>query len=234
MQARQPTFGPEVLAGADEPVRRFLGHAIREGAPIGRPLHLAMQGRIRVGAWLPFTAQQTIDGASFAWRAKIGKGRFAPLHVVDAYARGTGSTEGRLLGRTRLFGARDADTTRSAAGRLALESVVFAPHCVLPGPGVAWHAQDDDVVVASLRVPPEHPEVRVWIDEQGAVRSVGALRWGDAGGGRHDYVPCGGEVLAEARFGDLVLPSRLQVGWWFGTARFRPFFEAEIGEAVPA
>jgi hypothetical protein len=115
VEARLPTSGPEVLAGVDEPVRRLLGYAIREGAPIGRPLRLAMEGRIRVGVWLPFTAQQTIDGASFAWRAKVGKGRFAPLQVVDAYAHGTGSTEGRLLGRTRLFGARGADTTRSAA-----------------------------------------------------------------------------------------------------------------------
>jgi hypothetical protein len=227
-------FSPDLVAGLDEPVRRFLRHAIRDGAPIGRPVRLSMQGRIRVGLWLPFTAQQTIDGASFAWRARVGRGRLAPLQVTDAYACGTGSTEGRLLGRKRVFGARDADTTRSAAGRLALESVVFAPHCVLPSAGVAWRAEDDHVIVASLHVPPERPEVRVLIDDRGGVRSVSALRWGDAGGGRHEYLPCGGDVLAEGRFGDLVLPSRLRVGWRVGTPRFRPFFEAGIQEAVPA
>jgi hypothetical protein len=30
-----------------------------------------------------------------------------------------------------------------------------------------------------------------------------------------------------------VLPARVSVGWWFGTARFAPFFEAEILDAVP-
>ena len=112
MEARLPTFGPEVLAGVDEPVRRFLGHAIREGAPIGHPLRLAMEGRITAPA-----------------------------------ARRGGCSAGR---------------------------------------------------------------------------------------GSSACVPCGGDVLAEARFGDLVLPSGLRVGWWFGTTRFRPFFEADIREAVPA
>ena len=28
---------------------------------------------------------------------------------------------------------------------------------------------------------------------------------------------------AERRFGDVVLPSEISVGWWFGTPRFRPF-----------
>jgi hypothetical protein len=33
---------------------------------------------------------------------------------------------------------------------------------------------------------------------------------------------------AERRFGDLVVPSELTVGWWYGTARYSPFFQATI------
>jgi hypothetical protein len=35
-------------------------------------------------------------------------------------------------------------------------------------------------------------------------------------------------VHGERAFGELQVPSRLSVGWWFGTPRHAPFFEAEI------
>jgi hypothetical protein len=47
------------------------------------------------------------------------------------------------------------------------------------------------------------------------------------------YIRCGGEVEAEQRFGDLVIASRLTVGWWFETARWAPFFKAHILSAEP-
>jgi hypothetical protein len=53
----------------DERVRRFFSHAIRDGAALAGGVRLTMAGRVRVGAWLPFTADQTVDGRSFAWRA---------------------------------------------------------------------------------------------------------------------------------------------------------------------
>ena len=37
----------------------------------------------------------------------------------------------------------------------------------------------------------------------------------------------------EKRFGDIVIPSRLTAGWWHGTPRYDPFFEAEIRAAEP-
>jgi hypothetical protein len=35
-------------------------------------------------------------------------------------------------------------------------------------------------------------------------------------------------VHAERRFDDLLIPSSLSVGWWFGTPRQAPFFKARI------
>jgi hypothetical protein len=95
-------------------VRRYLAHAIRPGAPLTDRVRLAMTGRIKAGPWLPFSAEQTLSARSFVWRASVG--RVTPLRVVDRYAGGAGRTEGRLLGHVRLFGASDANTTRSAAG----------------------------------------------------------------------------------------------------------------------
>jgi hypothetical protein len=226
-------FTADMLASLDEPVRRYFGHAISDGAALPNGVRMAMSGRIKVGLWLPFTAEQTVDGRSFTWRARVGRGPFIPLRVTDRYADAVGSTEGCLLGRLTLFHAHDADTARSAATRAAIESVVFAPPCVLPGRGVSWRAETQNVIVAGFDLPPERPEVRVRIDEHGAIRTVSALRWGNAGEKTFRYVPFGGDVHAERRFGDLVLPSILSVGWWFGTPRYAPFFRAEISAVTP-
>ena len=103
---------------------------------------------------------------------------------------------------------------------------MFAPPSVLPGRGVTWRAETDNVIVARFDLPPEHPEVRLHIDDHGAIRTVSALRWGNAGEKTFQYIPFGGEIHAERRFGDLVLPSTLSVGWWFDTPRYAPFFHA--------
>jgi hypothetical protein len=221
-------FQPPLISARDEPVQRFFNHAIRDGAALTRGVRVTMTGRIKVGAWLPFTAEQTADGRSFVWRARVGWGPITPLRVLDRYADGAGTTEGRLLRRLTLFHADDLNTTRSSAARAALESVVFAPHSVVPQRGVAWRAETEDIIVARFDLPPEHPEVRTRIDEHGAIRTVSALRWGNAGENTFQYIPFGGQVHAERRFGDLLIPSSLSVGWWFGTPRYAPFFKAHV------
>ena len=226
-------FCSDMVAGLDEPVRRYFSHAISDGDALPNGVRMEMRGRIKVGVWLPFTAEQTVDGRSFTWRARVGRRPFTPLRVTDRYADAVGSTEGRLLGRVTLFHARDADTARSAATRAAIESVAFAPPSVLPGRGVTWRAESDSVIVADFDLPPEHPQVRVRIDEHGAIRTVSALRWGNAGEKTFRYIPFGGEIHAERRFGDLVLPCNATVGWWFDTSRYTPFFKAEISAVTP-
>ena len=227
-------FSSDTLADLDEPVRRYFSHAISDGAALSNGVRMAMSGRIKVGLWLPFTAEQTVDGRSFTWRARVGRGPLTPLRVTDRYADAAGSTEGRLLGRVTLFDAHDANTARSAAMRAAIESVVFAPTSVLPDRGVAWRAETESIIVARFDLPPEQPEVRVRIDEHGAMRTVSGMRWGDAGKKTFQYIPFGGEIHAERRFGELVLPSRATVGWWFATPRYAPFFHAEITAVTPA
>ena len=225
-------FTPDQLAGLDEPVRRYFNHAIADGSVLPGGVRMAMRGHIKVGLWLPFTAVQTVDGRSFAWQARVGRGPLTPLRVTDRYADSIGRTEGRLLGQVTLFGTEDYDTARSAATRAAIESVVFAPPSVLPDRGVAWRAETDHVIVARFDLPPEHPEVRLSIDEHGALRTVTAQRWGNAGETAFQYIPFGGEIHAERRFGDLLLPSSVSVGWWFGTPRYEPFFKALITDVA--
>ena len=82
-------------------------------------------------------------------------------------------------------------------------------------------------------MPPERPEVHLRIDDRGAVRSASALRWDNGEHGLRGYIPCGGAVEAEQRFGGLVIASRVTVGWWFETPRWAPFFMADILSAEP-
>ena len=227
VNAARARFDRSLIGDLDEPVQRFFAHAIRDGAALGGGVRLSMTGHINVGAWLSFSAEQTADGRSFAWRARVGCGPITPLRVVDRYADSAGVTEGRL-GRLRLFRADDLDTTRSAAARAALESVVFAPASVLPSLGVSWSAESENLIVGRFDLSPEHPEVHARIDGRGALVTVSALRWGNAGGRTFGYIPCGCEVHAERRFGDLVVPSSLTVGWWFDTPSYAPFFKAHI------
>ncbi|HKP91981.1 MAG TPA: DUF6544 family protein [Thermoleophilaceae bacterium] len=224
-------FDPGSLAGLDEPVRRHLTHAIHPGAPLSRGTRLTTRGRIKVGPpWLRYRAVWDGDGRSFEWRARAGRGL---LRVVDRYAEDGASTSVRLLDRIGIVHADDEDVVRSAAGRAAIEAVIWSPASVLPERGVTWRADADDEIVASWELPPERPEVRVRIDAAGAIRECFLLRWDDGGHGRRGYVPMGGLVREERRFGDLVLPSRITCGWWFDQPQWWPFFEAEVESAEP-
>ena len=173
-------FTPDLLAGLDEPVRRYFSHAVRDGAALPNGVRMAMSGRIKVGLWLPFTAEQTVDGRSFTWQARVGR---------------------------TLFHAQDGNTARSAATRAAIESVVFAPPSVLPDRGVTWRSETGNLILARFDLPPERPEVRARIDQHGAIRAVSALRWGNAGAQTFQYIPFGGEIDAERRFGDFGFPA---------------------------
>ena len=220
------------MANLDEPVRRYFAHALAPGAPLGAGMLLTMEGRIKARAWMPYEAEWQGDGRSFEWRARAGR-PFRPLRVVDRYSAGSGAMDVRVFGRIGLVHARGEDTTRSAAGRAAVEAAVWAPASLLPSGGVAWHAQDCEEIVATWEVPPERPEVHVKIDHTGAVRSVSVMRWDDGSHGRHGYIRCGGEVRAERRFADLVVASDITVGWWFETPRWAPFFTARVLDARP-
>lgn len=222
-------FTPALLDGLDEPVRRHLTHAIADGAPLQPSgVRLTMRGRIRVGRWLPFTAVQHLDADALHWEARIALGPLTLLRVVDAYDDGSGRQDGYLFGRRRVMHAEGEDVTRSAAGRVALECAMSAPTTLLPAPDVEWCAEADDIITVRRVIRPERPEVRIGLGADGAVRWVVADRWGGPDGKAGAYVPCGGDVEAQRRFGDLTVPSAFTVGWGYGTPAYAPFFRAEI------
>ncbi len=226
------TFDATCLQGLDEPVRRYFEHALAPGAPLVRGMRLQMTGRIHAGRWLPFRGWWEGDGRRFRWDVTSGPFGLPLLHVVDRFDDRHGSMDIRLRPGLRLVHAADEDTTRSAAGRAAAEAM-WAPAGLLPRTGVTWHADSDEVIVATWDVPPERPQLRLGIDARGAVRTASLLRWDSGRHGVRGYIPCGGHVLEDRRFGDVTIPSRVSIGWWYGTPRYKPFFEATVTAAAP-
>jgi len=223
-------FHAALLAGVDEPVRRYFRHALADGAPLGRGARVGLSGRIKVGAWLRFDSVWEGDGRSFSWSATAGPGAVPLLRVHDRFRDRVGFMDIRLrpphrrLPEVRLLHAENDDVARSGAGRAALEGL-WVPAALLPARGVSWHAESDELIVARWDVPPERPELRIVIAPDGAVRSYRAQRWRDA---KRGYVPFGADVHAERSFDGVAIPSRLTAGWGHGTERWAPFFEAEM------
>lgn len=233
MSLTERRFDPASLSGLDEPVRRYLQHALAPDAPLARGVRLEMRGRVKVGAWLRFGSVWEGDGRSFSWRADAGAGALKLLRVHDQFAAGRGFMDIRLrpptrrLPALRLLHAENEDAARSGAGRAALEAL-WAPMALLPDRGVRWRADSDDLIMATWDVPPERPELSIHIGPKGEVRTYSALRWQ---GAKHGYVPFGVDVLAETRFGPITIPGRLTAGWGHGTSEWSPFFKAEVTAA---
>lgn len=217
-------FDAAVLAGLDEPVRRYFTHALTDDAPLARGARLRLGGTIKVGVWLRFDSVWEGDGRGFSWRATCGPGSLRPLRVHDQFAAGIGFMDIRLRPAVKLLHVENDDAARSGAGRAALEAL-WVPGALLPDRGVSWRAESDDVIVATWDVPPEQPELHISIGPDGAVTSYRAQRWRD---GKSGYVPFGAEVHAERTFDGATIPSRITAGWGHGTPGWAPFFRGEV------
>ena len=207
----------------DEPVRRYLAHAIHGTSDPGRRVRLQLSGRIKVGAWLHFDSVWEGDGHSFSWRARAGPGPLRLLDVHDQFADGRGSMHVAMR-RFALVNAHDEDTARSGAGRAALEAF-WAPGALLPGRGDEWRALSHDEIVATWDVPPERPEVHLGIGARGEVRFTRAQRWRNQ---RDGYASFGADVHEERTYGGLTIPTYITAGWGHGTAEWSSFFDARV------
>src|SRR3569623_1744914 len=200
--------------------RRYLTHAIVPGTPLANAVRLRMHGEIKQRGWSPFAAEQVIRWArGMIWRATVS------VHGV--------AMRGRLGGLVAIFTAEGADITRSAAGRAHVESI-WVPS-VLCADDVRWSERDAVHPHARFRAHGEAADVDYMIDEGGRLLSSSISRWGNPEGGAFHYLPCGGYVEQEGRFGGYTIPTRMRVGWYFGTDRYArdgEFFRVTIDEAT--
>lgn len=214
--------------------RRYLEHAIAPGTPIASAVRLQMHGAIRLKAnWHLFNADQVIRwDRGFVWRARV-RIKGLPVTGFDRWIDGEGVMRWKLLSIVPILTASGPDVSRSAAERMAIEAV-WLPS-VLVGPDVGWSQGDVMHAGAEVRLLKHHAHFDLSLDEQGRICSQSMLRWGNPDGHGYRALPFGATVEEERTFGGFTIPSKLRVGWYFGTDRFEPegeFFRCTIDEAV--
>lgn len=222
-----------LTAGLPIGAQRYLRHALAPGTPLPSAVRLTMGGTIRLGgAWYPFVAEQVSRwGRGFVWRA-ASRVRGIPLRGFDRLVDGVGEMRWRLFGLVPIISAAGPDISRSAAARMNAEAI-WLPSLllqreveVLPGnPGR---------VEAIARA--HGDETRLWLemDAAGSVRRAGMERWGNPDRIRYRHVPFGGIIEEDRTVGGITIPTRVRMGWFFGTDRFETegeFFRAEIRSA---
>ncbi|HZO91088.1 MAG TPA: DUF6544 family protein [Chthonomonadaceae bacterium] len=220
------------LVGLPDPARRYLEYAIAPGTRLASAIRLRMQGQIKLRRWLPFTAEQVIGWKrGMIWRATV-RMHGIPIRGFDRLINGEGEMQWKILGLLPLVSAAGPDITRSAAGRVAAETV-WLPS-VLCHEEVTWTAPDSSHAQAHLTVESESVELSFGINGTGQLESVTLKRWGNPEGGAYHYADFGGFAEREGTFDGYTIPTQLRIGWYPGTERFESegeFFRCQIDHA---
>lgn len=216
-----------------EGARRYLHHSVADGAPLASAVRLHMHGDIKLKGWRPFSAEQVIRwDRGMIWRAAI-KMHGLSIHGGDSFLDGQGAMRWKLFGIIPMVSASGPDITRSAAGRVNIESI-WLPS-VLCSNEVLWTAPEESKLHARFSAHDETAEIDYVIDDNGGLKSVNMPRWGNPEGSEFHYDPCGGLVEKEGTFNGYTIPTRMRVGWHFGTDKFETegeFFRVTIDDAV--
>lgn len=210
-------FDPASLEGLPAPARRFLTAALPVGALLPRAVELEMEGRIKlVGHWFPFTARQILRaGVGFVWTPVVG-GRVIRFVGADALGPEGARLEFRLHGRIPVVRAEGPDIARSAAGRLAAETVAWLPQALTPQAGAIWTEGHGHHCTVTLPGPDGPVDVRLQIDDDGRLSELQLSRWNDSLK-PPAAAPFGGAVT-EAFVADGVSIAGVgTVGWDWGT-----------------
>ncbi len=222
-------------AGLPGPAQRLLTRSLGPGVPLPPAVILDMEGEIKLRSWTRFRARQVLrPGHGFVWNATAGKGPVI-FKGGDAYWRGEGSLDFRLWGLLPVVRASGPDVARSARGRLAAETVAWAPQALTPQMGATWAAVDDAAATVSLPAGDERIDLTVTVGADDLVTEVVTRRWGNPGGGEFAAIPFGAAIDAHAEFGGITIATAGRVGWWWGTERQDEgeFFRFEITSARP-
>jgi hypothetical protein len=221
-----------------EAARRYLAHAIAPGTKLASTVRLQMHGDIKLKNWIPFKAEQVICWEhGLIWSATAWMNGFLPIVGSDRIIDRIGAMQWKLLGLFPVMTASGSDITRSAVGRLQSESALLPS--VFCGDDVSWASTDSSPLNSSLHssfvVQGERAELDFTIDQMGRLKTFKLPRWGNPEGAESHYVDFGAIIEEEGTFSGYTIPTRLRVGWYFGSDRFESegeFFRATIVGAI--
>lgn len=209
------------------PAARWLRRAVPTGVAYPPVVELGLHGRIRIGRWRAFTAVQVLaPRTGYIWAAHT---RLLGLPVTgfDRWTRGTGEMQHRVLRRLPLVRAAGPDLTRSAAGRLAAELVLWPPAALHPA--IGWRQTGADSVLMRVPIADTVHEVTLAIDADGRLSRVSVPRWARKGRGPYGERMFVVDVRQEAAFDGVLVPARIVAGY----ADEEPFIAQTVDHVSP-
>ena len=210
-------FEPQTIVDLPEPARRFIEHSVRSGTELNPVVTIDMVGEIKLKRWMPFRARQVLRvGEGFVWEAKTGRPPIV-FSGGDTLWRGSGSLDFRLWGVIPVARAAGSDIDRSAAGRLAAETVAWAPQGLTPQMGATWIGIDSNHATVSLPIGDRTVDVTIAVDEVGCLTEITMERWGNPGSTEFAMHPFGASVDACTNIGGITIAAAGTVGWGWGT-----------------
>jgi hypothetical protein len=212
---RPAPFDPSMVVDMPEPARRYLMHTIAAGTPLWQSVEVTMEGKIKLGAWRPFTANQVVaPERGYIWAAHT-RLYGVPVIGYDRLSRGTAEMRWRLLDLLPVVTADGSDVARSAAGRLAAEIVLIPTGFT----GATWTAAGPDTAVASWGAGENQQRVELHLDPAGQLLDLLIQRWGNPDGEPFGRYPFGVTVEEERTDAGVTIPAVFRAGWWRGTDR---------------
>ena len=208
--------------------RQYFQHSIAADAPVVSAVRLQMTGEIKLKTWMPFTATQVVrTNAGFVWSARVRSG-ITYISGSDQFLNGAGEMKWKLFGMIPVMTGVGPEISRSAKDRFAIERIFLPPSLFTDESN--WTQDADTISVKSLGL----CDIKLGVRPPGVIESVSMERWGNPNGSTFERLPFGGVVEEEKTWSGFTIPSRLRVGWYFGSDRFASegeFFRAKITHA---
>jgi hypothetical protein len=231
--AKAQVFDYAQVSNLPEGAQRYHTHAIAVGTPLASAVRLRMHGEIKLKGRYSFSADEVLCwGRGMIWRAAV-RMHGLPIRGSDSLVDGHGAMRWKLFGIVPIVHASGPDITRSAAGRVNIESI-WLPS-VLCSDAVSWTAPETSHAHTQFTAHNETAGIDYAIDKKGRLQSVNMPRLGNPDGSTFGYANFGGFVEQKGSFTGYTIPTRMPLGWHFGSERFESegeFFRVVIDDAA--
>jgi hypothetical protein len=234
-QRNSQRFEPSMVAGLPEPVRRYFGFMIEDGAPLRTVVQVRTTGEIGLGTkeapkYRRMRAEQILaPPCGLVWNTRTTSGlmRICGSDVFDGETSGTRFWLMGSLPVVRAGGSRDH--ARAAFGRVVAEAVFWAPAALLPASGVTWKAIAADVARATVTRNDLSQTVDVRVADDERPTMVVISRWSDANPKRiYQLQPFGGYLSEFRSFDGYRLSVQVEAGNFFGSDDYFPFYKVNV------
>ena len=221
-------FDPALLGNLPHLARRYLEQAIAPGTPLASAVRLWMHGEMKLGKdWHSFKAEEVICwDRGMIWQATTEM-HGLPILGDDRVVDGVGNASWNTIQRS------GEDITRSCIGRVQVESI-WLPS-VLCRPDISWAELNVSQVQATFTALGEPAKITLTVSNQGVLEQIKVDRWGSLKGEAFHYSDFGGIVADSGTFDGYTIPTRLRIGWLFGSERFESegeSFHCTIDKAI--